>query len=61
MPLLLQFADNDEHVSKEWADALAAAAHEPKTVRVYSAGHELNEQATRERIDWLKQQLKLGQ
>lgn len=60
MPLLLQFADNDEHVSKERADALANAAPEPKTVRVYTAGHELNADATRERIDWLKQQLKVG-
>lgn len=60
MPLLLQFADNDEHVSKERADALAAAAPEPKTVRIFSADHELNEVATRERIDWLKTQLKLA-
>lgn len=58
-PILLQFADKDEHVSKERADALAAAALEPKTVRVYSAGHELNADATRDRIAWLKQQLKL--
>lgn len=61
IPKLLQFADDDEHVSKERADALAAAAQEPKTVRVYHAGHELNDEATRERIEWLKQQLKLPQ
>jgi dienelactone hydrolase len=60
VPLLLQFADNDEHVSNERADALTAAAPEPKTVRVYSADHELNEAATRDRIDWLKTQLKLA-
>ena len=59
MPKLLQFADNDEHVSKERAAALAAAAAEPKTVRTYSAKHELNEEATRERIAWLKKQLKV--
>lgn len=58
MPKLLQFADKDEHVSKERADALAAAAAEPKTVRVYSTGHELNAEATRDRIAWLKEQLK---
>lgn len=57
MPILLQFAEEDEHVSKERADALAAAANEPKTVRFYEADHELNEEATRERIAWLKQQL----
>ena len=59
MPKLLQFADDDEHVSKVRADALAAAAPEPKTVRTYSAKHELNAEATRERIAWLKQQLKI--
>jgi dienelactone hydrolase len=57
MPILLQFANEDEHVSKERADALAAAANEPKTVRVYSAKHALNEQATQERIAWLKKEL----
>ena len=41
------------------ADALAAAALEPKTVRTYSAKHELNAEATRERITWLKQQFKI--
>jgi dienelactone hydrolase len=57
MPILLQFANDDEHVSKARADALAAAANEPKTVRVYSAKHELNEEATQERIAWLKKEL----
>jgi dienelactone hydrolase len=57
MPILLQFANDDEHVSKERADALAQAANEPKTVRLYSAKHELNEEATRERVAWLKKQL----
>jgi hypothetical protein len=41
----------------EFADLLAAAANELKTVRVYSAKHELNEQATSERIAWLKKEL----
>jgi dienelactone hydrolase len=58
-PILLQFADNDEHVSKERAAALSAAAPKPKTVRTYDSDHELNADATRERIAWLKEQLKL--
>jgi dienelactone hydrolase len=58
-PILLQFADDDEHVSKARADALAAAAHEPKTVRTYHAKHELNEEATRDRLQWLKDQLEI--
>ena len=57
MPILLQFANEDEHVPRARAEALAAAALEPKWVRFYSAGHELNALATRERIDWLKKQL----
>ena len=57
MPILLQFADDDEHVSKERADALAGAANNPKTIRVYSAKHELNDEATRDRIMWLKNEL----
>lgn len=59
MPTLLQFADNDIHVSKEHADAVAAASAGAKTVRVYHAEHELNADATRDRIAWLKEQLKL--
>ena len=59
MPLLLQFADEDEHVSNERAAALADAAPYPKTVRTYHTGHELNDEATRDRIAWLKEQLKL--
>ena len=57
MPILLQFANDDEHVSKARADALAAGANEPKTVRVYPAKHELNDEATQERIAWLKKEL----
>ena len=58
-PILLQFADNDEHVSTQRADALAAAAPDPKTVRSYHSDHELNEEATRERLGWLKERLKI--
>jgi dienelactone hydrolase len=57
VPLLLQFATDDEHVSKERADALAQAANDPKTVRFYSAKHELSEEATRDRVAWLKKEL----
>jgi dienelactone hydrolase len=53
-PILLQFGDHDHHVPNERATALAAAAPEPKTVRTYAAEHELNEEATRDRIAWLK-------
>ncbi len=57
VPILLQFADHDEHVTNERAAALAAAANEPKTVRTYSADHALNQEATKDRIAWLKKTL----
>ncbi|MGI8819542.1 MAG: alpha/beta hydrolase family protein [Chthoniobacterales bacterium] len=59
-PVLLQFADHDEHVTKERAEALAAAAPEPKAVRVYHSDHEIrNDTARRDRLAWLKENLKL--
>ena len=57
IPILLQFANADEHVSTERANALAATANQPKTIRVYAANHELNEAATRDRIAWLQAEL----
>jgi len=56
-PILLQFGDHDYHFPKERAKALAEAAPEPKTILTYSAEHELNAEATRDRIAWLKKQL----
>jgi predicted esterase len=58
VPLLFQFATDDRYVSKAAADALVAAAPGKPDVRTYQAGHELNEQATRERIEWLKKRLR---
>jgi dienelactone hydrolase len=57
-PLLMQFADTDEHVSTERRQRLIAAAPKGADARVYKAGHELNDQATGERIDWLKDRLR---
>ena len=59
-PLLMQFADKDEHVPTARRELLAAAAPQGADVRIYQAGHELNETATRERLEWLKKQLRLG-
>ena len=36
------------------------AAREPKTVQFYDAGHELDEAATKDRLEWLKRVLKIG-
>jgi dienelactone hydrolase len=60
-PVLMQFADNDEHVSKARREQLAAAAPGGTDVRVYKgAGHELNETATTERLAWLRKVLRIG-
>jgi dienelactone hydrolase len=60
VPLLMQFADNDEHVSTPRRERLAAAAPRGTDVRVYKAGHELNDEATKDRIQWLRRQLRVG-
>ena len=56
-PVLLQFADKDEHVSTARREQLVAAAPKNAGSRVYKAGHELNEQATQDRLTWLRQVL----
>jgi dienelactone hydrolase len=58
-PLLFQFGNDDFHVPKERADEFFAAARDPKEMKVYQAGHGLNEEATRDRKDWLKAQFSL--
>ena len=56
IPVLLQFANTDEHVAKARADLVISSVRGPKDILFYDAGHELNEQATRDRIAWLKKQ-----
>jgi dienelactone hydrolase len=58
-PLLLQFADRDEHVPAGRRERLIDAAPRGADVRVYQADHELNATATRERLAWLRTVLKL--
>jgi len=53
VPVLFQFAQKDPYVSREAADALVAAAREPKEVRFYECGHEMDRDAARDRVDWL--------
>jgi len=57
--ILFQFATDDPHVSKERAEEFFAAAKEPKEMKWYEAGHELNPEATQDRKIWLKNQLRL--
>jgi hypothetical protein len=56
-PLLFQNARNDQMVANDDAEALHAAAPEPKTVLWYDTGHGLSPQATRDRLAWLARHL----
>jgi dienelactone hydrolase len=55
--LLVQIGRRDELVPNADLNRLAAAARGRKDVRRYVAGHELNEQAQRQQLDWLVEQL----
>jgi len=57
LPMLLQFATRDKFVSKAAADAIVASVRSPKDVQVYDAEHELNADATRDRLTWLRRHL----
>ena len=57
--LLLQNGRSDVLVPQADAEALHAAAPEPKTIRWYDAGHSLNAQALVDRHEWLNGQIGL--
>ncbi len=57
--LLLQNGRSDTLVPVADAEALHAAAPDPKTIRWYTAGHGLNQQAAFDRLDWLHEQIGL--
>jgi dipeptidyl aminopeptidase/acylaminoacyl peptidase len=54
-PLLLQNGRSDNLVPQADAEALHAAAREPKTIRWYNAGHSLGAQAIVDRHEWLNE------
>ncbi len=56
-PTLFQFGNDDFHVPLERAEEFFAAAKEPKEKKIYEAGHGLNEEAAKDRNEWLRQQL----
>lgn len=59
--LLFQFANSDEHITKEAAIAFYDAASTPKQVKWYDGKHELHVEAARDdRRAWLTQQLRLA-
>jgi dienelactone hydrolase len=58
-PLLLQNGRFDELVPVYEAEELHAAAPEPKDVRWYGTGHNLNQQAVADRLKWLRERIGL--
>ena len=57
--LLLQSGRSDTLVPVADAQALQAAAPEPRTMLWYDAGHGLNQQAAFDRLEWLHQEIGL--
>lgn len=57
--LLLQNGRLDTLVPVADAEALHAAAPASRTIQWYNAGHGLNQQATSDRLDWLRAQIGL--
>ena len=58
--LFLQFGKNDRYPTEEKATLYAKAASDPKLVKTYDAGHELNDEARRDRAEWLRKQIGIG-
>jgi uncharacterized protein len=58
-PLLLQNGRTDNLVPPADAQALHAAAPQPKTILWYDAGHGLDQQALLDRHDWLRERIGL--
>jgi len=56
-PIFFQFGNDDFHVPDERIQEFFAAAKDPKEMKIYEAGHGLNEQATQDRKEWLKKKL----
>jgi dienelactone hydrolase len=60
-PLLFQFARYERYFDKAAMDRYARAARQPKEVKWYDTGHELNDvQALVDRASWLRDKVGLG-
>ena len=57
--LLLQGGEYDSVIPHSEIELLGRAASEPKELRWYDADHDLGEQAAKERLSWLADQLEL--
>jgi uncharacterized protein len=59
IPLLLQNGRFDEFIPVYLAEELHAAAPQPKTILWYNTGHNLNQQAVTDLLNWLREQIGL--
>ena len=57
--VFLQYGRQDKPISEKMARRDSARFAEPKRVAFYDAGHELNAEARRERVEWLARRLSL--
>jgi hypothetical protein len=57
--LFFQFGETDGYPTKETAKVYFEKASNPKRVKFYNAGHALNDEARRDRAEWLQKLLKL--
>jgi predicted esterase len=58
-PVFFQFGTDDRHVSRERAEEFFASAKDPKAIRWYASGHGLDDLATTDRKEWLREKLGL--
>jgi hypothetical protein len=58
--LFLQFGKKDTYPNEEMQIRYAKAASSPKLVKFYDTGHELNDEAQRDRAEWLRKQIGIG-
>jgi pimeloyl-ACP methyl ester carboxylesterase len=58
--VLMQYGSREDFLTVERARQYAALVSEPKQFKVYDAPHALNAAARRDRIEFLRQQLRLG-
>jgi len=56
----LQFGQQDEGIPEKMARHYFELFAEPKKISLYKAGHPLNAEARRDRIQWLVERLKLS-
>ena len=59
--LFFQFARRDRFITEQQAIEYQQAGSEPKLVKWYDTGHELNDlEALRDRAEWLRKEIGIG-